>query len=100
MGLFLNQGFRDWKDGGVSFSPSDPVSSTGAGLSSLIKGEGIDAIVSRCGYCLKASMMGRRATTLWINESSITLCQRVRFQRRGTLFLIVLVPMNGPPTRE
>ena len=32
---------------------------------------------------------------LWIDESLITLCQRVRFQRRGTLFLIILVPMNG-----
>ena len=35
MGLFLNQGFRDWDDARASFSPSDPVSSTGTGLSSL-----------------------------------------------------------------
>ena len=32
------------------------------------------------------------ALHLWIDESPITLCQRVRFQRRRTLFLIVLVP--------
>ena len=29
-----------------------------------------------CGYCLKASMTG--PATLWIDESPITLCQRVR----------------------
>ena len=32
---------------------------------------------------------------LWIDESLITLCQRVRLQRRRTLFFIILVPMNG-----
>ena len=37
---------------------------------------------------------------LWIDESPITLAQRVRFQRGRTSFFIVLVPMNGPPTRE
>ena len=37
---------------------------------------------------------------LWIDESLIMLCQRVRFQRGRTSFFIILVPMNGPPTRE
>ena len=32
---------------------------------------------------------------LWIDESLITLCQRVRLQRRRTSFFIILVPMNG-----
>ena len=32
---------------------------------------------------------------LWIDESPITLCQRVRLQRRRTLFFIILVSING-----
>ena len=56
-----------------------------------------------CGYCLKASMTGRvvlsclptHTPPLWIDESLITLCQRVRLQRRRTLFFIILVPVNG-----
>ena len=43
---------------------------------------------------------GHHASALWIDESSITLCQRARLQRGRTSFFIVLVPMIGPPTRE
>ena len=32
---------------------------------------------------------------LWIDESLITLCQRVRFQRRRTMFFIGTRTMNG-----
>ena len=35
-----------------------------------------------CGYCLEASIRSA-PVTLWIDESPITLCQRVRFQRKG-----------------
>ena len=35
------------------------------------------------------------ALPLWIDESLITLCQRVRLQRGRTSFFIILVPMNG-----
>ena len=35
------------------------------------------------------------APPFWIDESPITLCQRVRLQRGRTSFFIVLVPMNG-----
>ena len=34
----------------------------------------------------------KRRIVLWIDESPITLCQRVRFQRGRTKFFIVLVP--------
>ena len=36
-----------------------------------------------------------RPLPLWIDESLVTLFQRVRLQRRRTLFFIILVPMNG-----
>ena len=37
----------------------------------------------------------RVSSALWIDESLITLCQRVRLQRGRTSFFIILVPMNG-----
>ena len=37
-------------------------------------------------------MTDRSALPLWIDESLITLCQRVRLQRRRTSFFIILVP--------
>ena len=36
----------------------------------------------------------RHPPPLWIDESPIMLCQRVRFQRKGVKRLIVLVPVN------
>ena len=42
----------------------------------------------------------RAPAALWFDESLITLCQRARLQRRRTSFFIILVLMNGPPTRE
>ena len=35
---------------------------------------------------------GRPVLPLWIDESLITLCQRVRLQRGRTSFFIILVP--------
>ena len=64
-----------------------PVSGTGTGFDTLSSRErGILAVVLAC---------VAPPPHLWIDESPITLCQRVRLQRGRTSFFIVLVPMNG-----
>ena len=68
-------------DGTVFFSPSAPVSGTGTG--SLIPLPSRERGFSRL-FCLVVCP----TIHLWIDESPITLCQRVRLQR------------GFPPTRE
>ena len=95
---------------GHRFHPLLPVSGTGTGFDSFpIKGEGdwlgvLDLFTltfdsspikgeGEFGGCV--GLVVCPAPHLWIDESLITLCQRVRLQRGRTSFFIVLVPMNG-----
>ena len=55
---------QDWGDAGASFSPSPLIP-----LPSRERGYMVDLACCR--------------PTLWIDESPITLCQRVRLQRKG-----------------